>query len=424
MPIRRDTPRESFKRTELLALEKYRLAIASTNLVTSILFLWLVALLLKRQGRWKRMELTLRLAAALLQTVDVNSQLACIPRQQSPTCGDYKNPEDFDSSSFYEQFRFRKAHFWMFLQAIRWTLADGRPIVIKFGRKHHRYTMRSSNLLMIFLRRLAFPARWVDLNLILGGSTTTSSMAYNFVLCHFYSTYVPLIQDIKRWKHKFPLFADRLKQMGAPFDNLVSFVDGHFDATARPGGDACVNLNLWDFQMYNPLHKDHGIMYQGVILVNGIAMCFGPYAGNDHDAKTVHWANLIVDMHDISEELGTTFSHFADSAYPQSRYMQVIQKAPNGGQLSRSARRFNALMARFRVFVENLFAETDSVWASLQHKQNKKIGRQDVSKMFPCAIFLHNVRTLCYGNQTSCAFGMDNLLDISLKDFIETAEFQ
>ena len=103
--------------------------------------------------------------------------------------------------------------------------------------------------------------------------------------------------------------------------------------------------------------------------------------------------------------------------------MQVIQKCLQGGALSRPARRFNALMARFRVYIENLFAETESVWALLQHKQNKKIGRQDVSKMFPCAIFLHNVRTLCYGNQTSCAFGMDCLLEISLKDFIETADF-
>ena len=75
-------------------------------------------------------------------------------------------------------------------------------------------------------------------------------------------------------------------------------------------------------------------MYQGLILVNGIAMCFGPFAGNDHDAKTVHWANIITDMHDISQELGSVYSHFADSTYPQSRYMQVIQKALQGGQLS------------------------------------------------------------------------------------------
>ena len=79
MPIRRDTPRESFARTELRALEKYRLALASTELNTSILGLCLVASMLKGQKRWKLMELTLRLAAALVETVDVNWQLASIP---------------------------------------------------------------------------------------------------------------------------------------------------------------------------------------------------------------------------------------------------------------------------------------------------------------------------------------------------------
>jgi hypothetical protein len=278
--------------------------------------------------------------------------------------------------------------------------------------------------MMIFLRRLAFPARWADINIILGGSTTTNSDTYNWALRYFYNKYVPLVQDVKRWKHKFPSFAGRLSQMGAPYDNLVSFVDGHFDPTARPGGDACVWQNVWDYQVYNPLHKDHGLMYQGVVLVNGIALCFGPYAGNDNDAKTVVQANLIQVMHEIAGEMGMVFSHFADSAYPQGRYMQVIQKCPLGGQLSQSARRFNALMARFRVYIENLFAETDTIFAALQHKQNKKIGRQDVSRMFPCAVFLHNIRTLCYGNQTSSAFGMDSILDITLQDFIDTAEFQ
>jgi hypothetical protein len=118
MPIRRDIPRESFKRTELRALEKYRLALSSCELNTSILALCVVARGLKVQKRLKLMELTLRLAAALVETVDVNSQLACLPRRQSPTCGEYKNPDDFDPSSFYEQFRFRKAHFWMFLEAL------------------------------------------------------------------------------------------------------------------------------------------------------------------------------------------------------------------------------------------------------------------------------------------------------------------
>ena len=55
----------------------------------------------------------------------------------------------------------------------------------------------------------------------------------------------------------------------------------------------------------------------------------------------------------------------------------------------------------------------------LQHKQNKFIGRDDVGKMFPCAIVLHNLRTLCYGNQTGAYFGLDGLLDITLSQYLD-----
>jgi hypothetical protein len=74
-----------------------------------------------------------------------------------------------------------------------------------------------------------------------------------------------------------------------------------------------------------------------VLLANCIALCFRPYAGNDHDAKTVVWAGLITVMHSIASEVMRVFSQIPDSAHPQGRYMQVIQKCPLGGQLSQSS---------------------------------------------------------------------------------------
>jgi hypothetical protein len=279
--------------------------------------------------------------------------------------------------------------------------------------------MGAHHILMILLRRLAYPARWCDLNQILGGNTQQSSKAFNYALQWMFHVHVPMIQDLRRWSGHFAGFAKRLADCGAPFDNLVSFVDGHFDPTARPGGDACVSTNVWDFQVYNALHKDHGLMFQGLVLVNGFAMCWGPFGGNEADAKTIVQANIIEDLHSISGELGVTYSHFADSAYPQSRYMHAILKCPAGGQLSAIERRFNALMARFRIVIEQLFAEVDASFAFLQMKQNKRLGRQDVGKMFPVAVLLHNVRTHFYGNQCAGYFGLDGCLDLSLMQLFE-----
>ncbi len=44
-----------------------------------------------------------------------------------------------------------------------------------------------------------------------------------------------LVQDIKLRRHQFLQFALQSAQMGTPYENLVSFVDGNFDLTAHPG---------------------------------------------------------------------------------------------------------------------------------------------------------------------------------------------
>ena len=423
MPIRRDTPRPSFRRTDLKVLEKYKLALASHGLNDSVRILLLLALWLKKHERTREQILAMRCASVLAEMLDVNATLANLPRQQPITCGRYKEPDEFDDSTFLSQFRFRKEHFWMFLQALRWTDAAGRPKTIKFGKRLHQYNMPSHYILMILLRRLAFPARWVDINLILGGAASTSSSAYNFALCYFFQHYVPLITDLHRWKHKFAEFAKRLSDMGAPFDNLVAFVDGHFDPMARPGGDGNVRYGPKDYHMFNHLHKDHGIMFQGAVMVNGLALGWGPYGGNENDARTVDKAGITEMMRAISMELGVDYSNFADSAYTQNRYMQCIQKCLPGAALSRPARRFNSLMARFRIVIENLFGETENIFASLQHKQNKRLGRQDISKMFLVSLFLFNVRSIFYGNQTGCYYGLDGLAAITLEEFLHADAF-
>jgi len=78
-------------------------------------------------------------------------------------------------------------------------------------------------------------------------------------------------------------------------------------------------------------------------------------------------------------------------------------------------------MVRFRIVVENLFAEIKTNFALLQHHQNRRISCSDVSKEFPCCVVLHTMHTLCYGSQTSSYYGLDGLLDLTLKDVFDAA---
>ena len=47
--------------------------------------------------------------------------------------------------------------------------------------------------------------------------------------------YGPLVSDIYIWKSFFVDFAQHFQAMGAPFDNLIGFLDGKLVPTARPG---------------------------------------------------------------------------------------------------------------------------------------------------------------------------------------------
>eukprot|EP00961_Rhodomonas_salina_P091090 1225754-Rhodomonas_salina.1 len=133
MPIRRETPRQSYKRTALLQLEKYKIALGSVRLNTCTLALMVLALEAQRKKRRRQMFDLLHLVCLASGLLDVNAQLASLPRQQSTNCGPYKSVDNFDATTFYQQFRLSKEHFWMFMQALRWTDAGGAPLTFRFG---------------------------------------------------------------------------------------------------------------------------------------------------------------------------------------------------------------------------------------------------------------------------------------------------
>ncbi|EKX49862.1 hypothetical protein GUITHDRAFT_103287 [Guillardia theta CCMP2712] len=137
-------------------------------------------------------------------------------------------------------------------------------------------------------------------------------------------------------------------------------------------------------------------------------------------------SDVLETLREVSEEQGVDFCCFGDSAYPLSRFMQHILKAPAEGELTRLERRYNALMGRFRIVIENCFGEATQYFGMLQHRHNLRLGSQQVGKLFPLAMFIFNIHTLFYGNQTTAYFeGEHMVLDVSVEDYLSLAdEFQ
>ena len=102
--------------------------------------------------------------------------------------------------------------------------------------------------------------------------------------------------------------------------------------------------------------------------------------------------------------------------------MQHILKPLPEQSLTRLERRYNALMARFRVCVENLFAECVQYFGVLKDRHNLRLGSMCVGKLFPLAIFCYNLRSLLYGNQTACYYEQEELLlNLSVEQYIGLA---
>jgi hypothetical protein len=192
--------------------------------------------------------------------------------------------------------------------------------------------------------------------------------------------------------------------------------------TCRPGGDACKGLNLWDYQTFAGKERLHGLKYQGAVMPNGIVLVWGPWRGTEHDAGNLYESRLLDMLREAAEELGRDFTVFGDSAYPLHRFCQHILKPAANQSLTRLQRRYNALMARFRIVIEQVFAETSKYWACLTHHHNLRLGSQQVGKMFPLGVFFLNLHSLLYGNQTAAYYEADRiLLEMSIEDYISLA---
>jgi hypothetical protein len=186
-----------------------------------------------------------------------------LPRERTWKMAPIKRMEEFDPVFFQETFRFSQGEFTEILSSMRDLDGDllvdvnGNPRLLRRIGKTPQEYMRcwSDSALMILLRRLSRPSSWVTLQGELGGSRAALSRIFTHMVDLVWTRYGSLVSDISVWKSFFPDFATHLKELGAPFDNLIGFVDGKLVPTARTGGNGCVFLNLHDFQTYSGLHR-------------------------------------------------------------------------------------------------------------------------------------------------------------------------
>ena len=295
---------------------------------------------------------------------------------------------------FYEHFRITQEQVPQLVDALK--LADVTLKLPCGGR------VSGEECLLIYLKRMAYPCRLVQMQRFFGRSKGYLSEAVNYMQHYLYDDFaVKLVQTIDwdRIRPKLKEFARAIHRKGAPFTTLALLLDGTFRYIARPGGRKRNQRS-----MYSGRKKGHGLNYQGLGSPDGILIqVFGPKRGPTHDLTLLRDADTEQQLRDFATVGGTQYVCFGDLGYTRSDVIQCPHKCI-GGHLSPDELQFNNAMKKIREPIEWAFGRVLQIFPFVDYKKNLKIRLQPVAKMFATTAFLTNCITCMQGHQTADYF--------------------
>lgn len=246
--------------------------------------------------------------------------------------------------------------------------------------------------LCMTLRRLAYPARLRELEVLFNRDGSVISSVVDKVLSHVEYNFNHLLADINthRWltPSNLELFAEAVHAKGAPLKNCWGFLDCRAQRMYRPLAGR--------FQPY--MHK-----YQALMAANGI-ICHleRPYPERTNNSGTFQLSSL----HDSLEKLaqGRDFTVYGRGQYPSH---SMLTMPFEGAALKPHEAFFNDMMDVVWRPVEYSVGRVADSLSVVRFYQGQAFSRQRVARMYKVATLLANCRTCLYGNQVSHFFNVE-----------------
>jgi hypothetical protein len=313
--------------------------------------------------------------------------------------------EEFSDSECSTHFRFNKE------ELTRMCQPDhplGLPAQFRDSERHS-YTGVTGWLL--FLKRLSYPCRLVDLQTLTRIPYNQISTCFTAVLNWFTTTHGHLMSSLEMWKPYMPTFAQAISKAGCPLRNVWAFIDGTFRPTCRPG--------IFQGVAYNGHYKGHGWKEQALALPNGMmAGLYGPIAGHHHDSFLLAKSGLLDTLTEIFGDAEEWFVIYGDPAYPLSKF---ILRGFKGAYLTPVQIEFNRWCSSVRESVEWHYGKVVQYWAFVDFVKQQKILQQPVAVQYLAASILTNMHTCLRGNTTTSFFDLD---PPSLESFLNGTPYQ
>ena len=170
------------------------------------------------------------------------------------------NLERMDENECLVEFRFKKEDIYSLVNVFQ------LPDVV---RCENGVVVDSVEALCIFLKRFAYPCRYVDLIPRFARPISQLCMACNLVTDMIYDWFNHLLTDLNQpWlsQQNLQLFANAIHAKGAALDNCWGFIDGTVRPISRPKRNQRA--------VYNGHKRVHALKYQSVVTPNGLIAKF------------------------------------------------------------------------------------------------------------------------------------------------------
>ena len=306
---------------------------------------------------------------------------------------------DINEAESISEFRFRKGHIQELADKL-WPklglLLEGTHEAIQVK---NNYVLPYETGLLLVLYRFARPRRLrPDMEKFFKMRKSKISAAIATFTEALYELALPYMSDPSIFRHRFRLYADLIfTKSGGAVQNVWGFIDGTLRKTCRPG--------RFQRLAYSGHKRCHGIKFQSVVTPDGlIAHLYGPIPGSRHDSYMLGKSGLIAQLRALMPPGTELFSLYGDPAYPQSGVLFGGFRNPPAGSLQAA---WNTRMSKVREVVEWLFKEIVVQWSYLDFRASMKIFQSPIGRYFVIAAFLTNLRSCCYGSQTSNYFSCD-----------------
>ena len=263
----------------------------------------------------------------------------------------------------------------------------------------------------LMLRRMTFPARWIDIQAMFRRDVGTLSRMFLWAVRFLCLKFGPLLywDDNRLSKHQLLAYSHSVLARGSRLANVWGFIDGTFVRCCRPTeGKSCrMHVHAWctsgQRSVYNGWKRAHGWKFQAVQAPDGIiAHLAGPYEGHRNDTGIFTRSLLGALVEARMREWGIHLVMYGDAGYLGRSDVFVAPHSTVGITPQQEMENMN--MSRVRVCVEHAFGKVCNLWHYMMCYRQLKTMKQPVGRFYQLAVLLTNCHTCMYGSQTGRAF--------------------